>query len=162
MVLAALTKKVHDMLQITRLLSVYPVFADADEALRYFETKRSPQVQLWRRHYADALVLEIAGTLSPEHGCAAVEEAIGASDSDRNVICLCTQILDANSDGCTMLARAAAVLRERGLELVLASVEPRLEEPLRPCEQAGIRRFPTLDQALAAFGIVIEPRDRMR
>jgi hypothetical protein len=133
-------------------------------ALKYFDEKRSSRVQVWRRLYGDVLVLEIAGSLTPEQGSDSVEQAIraAAGDGTRHVICLCTQLLDASPEGCGMLVRSAAALREMSRELVLASVEARLDESLRPCEEARMRRFQTLDQALAEFGIVIAPRDRLK
>jgi anti-sigma B factor antagonist len=164
LVLAALSKKLSDFLQLTKLYTVYPVFLDVEEALKYFDEKRSSRVQVWRRLYGDVLVLEIAGSLTPEQGSDSVEQAIraAAGDGTRHVICLCTQLLDATPEGCGMLVRAAAALRELSRELVLAGVEPRLDESLRPCEVARIRRFQTLDQALAEFGIVIALRDRLK
>lgn len=163
LVLAALNKKLSDFLQLTKLYTVYPVFADVDEALKYFDGRRSTRVQVWRRSYGGVLVLEIAGALTPENGCTAVEEAINsaAADGTNHMICLCTQLLDAGPEGCGMLARAAAALRERDGELVLANVEARLDEALRPCQEASIRRFPALDPALAAFGTVIAVQNRL-
>ncbi|MGO9240231.1 MAG: STAS domain-containing protein [Bryobacteraceae bacterium] len=162
LVLAALSRKLSDFLRLTKLYTVYPVFVDVDEALRYFDDRRSTPVQVWRRSYGGVLVLEIAGALTPENGCAAVEEAINSAAAGCNhMICLCTQLLGASPEGCAMLARAAAALRERDGELVLANVEARLDEALRPCQEARIRRFPALDPALAAFGTVIAVRDRL-
>jgi hypothetical protein len=151
------------MLKITKLYTVYPVFLDLDEALKYFDDKRSRDVKLWRRTYGNVLVLEIAGSLTLDHGADAVERAIlAASDGNaRNVICLCTQLLDASPEGCALLARSADALRLRGRDLVLANAESRLDADLGPCDGASIRRYPTLDGALAAFDIHISPRDRM-
>ena len=164
LVLAALTKSLTGVMQMTHLDSVYPVFREVDEALRYFDGKRSPRVQVWLRQYQDVLVLEIAGSLAADHGSAAVEEAIRAANVDtaHHAICLCTQILDVSPDGCGLLQRAAVELKEHGRELVLANMEARLDVPLRGCVEAGIRRFSSVDEALAAFGVKVEGWDRWK
>ena len=164
LVLAALSKKLTGMMRLTRLDTVYPLFLEVDEALKYFDDKRSPRVQVWRRQYKDVLVLEIAGTLTAEQGSDAVEEAIRTAnlDTQHHVICLCSQILDVSPESCEMIERLGAALREHSRELVLANVESRLDGALRRCAEAGIRRFPSLDQALAAFGVVVGSSDKWK
>ena len=164
LVLAALTKSLTGMLQITKLYTIYPIFLGVDEALKYFDGKRSPRVQVWRRQYEDVVVLEIAGSVAPEHGSDVVEEALRVANTDRphHVICLCSQILDVSPEGLGLIDRAADTLKGHGRELVLANVEARLDGVLRHCDQAGIRRFPSLDQALAAFGVKVNASDRWK
>lgn len=164
LVLAGLTKKLSDVMQMTHLNSIYPVYVEVDDALKYFEGKRSPQVQVWSRQYQDVLVLEIAGSLAAEQGSNTVEETIRAAnvDAQHHVICLCAQLLDVSPEGCGMIERLGAALREQGRELVLANVEARLDSALQGCDEAGIRRFPSLDQALAAFGVRVEAGDRWK
>lgn len=164
LVLAALTKSLTGMLQLTKLYTIYPIFPEVDEALKYFDDKRSPRVQVWRRQYGDVLVLEIAGSLAAEHGFDAVEEAIrvASSETAHHVICLCSQILDVSPDGCGLLQRSAVQLKQYGRELVLANAEERLDASLRGCIEAGIRRFSSLDEALAAFGVKVSAWDRWK
>ena len=164
LVLAALTRNLTNTLQVTHLSSIYPIFLGVDEALKYFDGKRSPQVQVWRRQYEDVLVLEIAGLLAAEHGSDALEEALQAANADppHHVICLCAQILDVSLEGLGLIDRAAVALKENGRELVLANVDARLDGVLRHCDEAGIRRFPSLDQALAAFGVNVSAWDRWK
>jgi anti-sigma B factor antagonist len=159
-VLAALTNKMTSMLQITKLTSVYPVFLTVEEALHYFDTKRSLGVQVWRRVYGDVVVLEIAGSLAPERGLSVLDDAIQSAAGD--IICIFTQVLDVSPEACSVLKQAAAALREQRRQLVLANVEERLEDALLPLEMAGIRKFQSLDAALAACGIEIPVHDRWK
>ena len=164
LVLAALTKSLTNTLQITHLDSIYPIFLEVNEALKYFDGKRSPQVQVWRRQYEDVAVLEIAGSVAPEHGSDVVEEALRSASTDppHHVICLCAQVLDVSPEGLGLIDRAADALKGHGRGLALANVEARLDGLLRHCDQAGIRRFPTLDQALAAFGVKVNASDKWK
>ncbi len=164
LVLAALTKSLTNTMQLTHLYTIYPIFLDVDEALKYFDGKRSPRVQIWRRQYEDVVVLEIAGSVVPEHGSDVVEEALRAASTgpSHHVICLSSQILDVSPEGLGLIDRAADALKGQGRELVLANVEARLDGLLRHCDEAGIRRFPTLDQALAAFGVKVYASDRWK
>jgi anti-sigma B factor antagonist len=75
LVLFDLTKRVRDLLQITKLYTVFRVFDSRDSALAYFDSTRNPEIQVAEFRYFHVSVLGIEGSLTERYGASRVPAA---------------------------------------------------------------------------------------
>lgn len=164
LVLFDLTKRIRDMLQVTRLGSVFRVFDSRDSALAYFDSTRNPEIQVTERRYVHVSVLGIEGALTEKFGTSRVPAStqMALNSGAESVILLCPQVLDVDRVGAENLMVARRDVRERGGELVLAGVEERLLPAMSEFGVASeLRMYETVDVALGAFGLTVD-RSRWR
>jgi anti-sigma B factor antagonist len=159
LVLFDLTKRVHDLLQITKLYRVFPVYDSRESALAYFDSTREPEIRVSEGRYSHVAVLGIEGALTEKSGASRVPSAVtrALNAGAESVILLCTQVLDIDSAGADYLKQASGEVSARGGKLVLAGVEERL---LPAISAAGITHemplYDTVDAALGAFGLKVD------
>jgi anti-sigma B factor antagonist len=156
LVIFDLTKRVHDLLQITKLYTVFNDFDSRESALAYFDESRNPEIQVSENHYLHVAVLGIEGTLSEKFGASRVPSAVttALNAGAKSVILLCPQVLDIDLSGADSLRQAMSNVQERGGKLVLAGVEERLIPAMSETGIASdIPAYDTIDAALGIFGL---------
>jgi anti-sigma B factor antagonist len=154
LVIFDLTQRVHDLLQITKLYTIFNDFDSRESALAYFDSKRNPEIQVSENHYAHLAVLGIEGTLSEKFGASRVPSAVttALNTGAKSVILLCPQVLDIDRAGADRLRQARSNVHERGGELLIAGVEERLMPAISETGIADeIRMYETIDAALDVF-----------
>jgi anti-sigma B factor antagonist len=157
LVLFDLTKKVHDLLQVTRLYTVFTVFDSRESALAHFDATRKPEIRISENRFLDLSVLNIEGALTGKSGAQKVVEATQKSllSGAKSVILLCPQVLDIDRTGADNLLTAMQSVRARGGQLVLAGVEQRLLPAMSETNVIPeVPAYETIDAALKAFGLV--------
>jgi anti-sigma B factor antagonist len=156
LVLYSLTRKMRDLLQVTKLYTVFNVLESRDEAIKYFDESRTWEVQISERRYIDVAVLEVQGALTERYGAAKVTAATRAalSAGAKSVILLSPQLLEIDRFGADNLLAAESLVRAQGGELVLAGAEDRLLPALTDADVSGVlRTYETIDAALDVFGL---------
>jgi len=159
LVLFDLTKRIHDLLQITKLYTVFSVYDSREAALAHFDSTRNPEIKVTTNRHLHVAVIGIEGALTEKFGAsqvpASVTKALNAGIE--SVILLCPQVLDIDRAGGDCLLQAGREVCARGGELVLAGVEQRL---LPAITAAGIQDamplYETVDAALGRFGLVVD------
>jgi anti-sigma B factor antagonist len=157
LVLAGIRGKPKDLLQITKLYTVFQSFLTLDAALEYFESSSKNAGEISTRIHEGAAVLEVTGVLTAEQAgkvCARIDTLL--KDGIRQVVILWPQVLGIDPEAAHLILQSAEQLRKNGGDLVLAGIEPRLET-LAPIQEltARLQHSPDLAGALLALGIVL-------
>lgn len=156
LVLYSLTRKMRDLLQVTRLYTIFDVFDTRDDALKYFDGGRIWDVRVSAHRHMHISILEIEGALTERHGAAEVVAATRTAlgSGAESVILVCPQVLEVDRFGAEKLLAAQRLVREGRGYVVLAGVENRL---LSPLIEAGIpdalNMYGTVNEALGSFGL---------
>jgi anti-sigma B factor antagonist len=164
LVLFDLTRRIREVLQLTKLYRVFRVFDSRDSALAYFDSTRNPEIQVTEHRYFDVSVLGIEGSLTEKFGASRVPAAIQSSLSSgvESVIVLCPQVLEIDRAGVENLLVAQRNVRRHGGELVLSGLEERLLLGMSEPEVSNeLRLYKTVDAALGVFGLAVD-RSRRR
>ena len=66
----------RDLLQITKLYTIFQVFDSRDEAIKFFDGSRNSGVQVSERRYIDVAVFGVQGALTERYGAAKVAASL--------------------------------------------------------------------------------------
>lgn len=156
LVLFDLTKKIHDLLQITKLYTVFDVYDSRESALAHFDSTRNSQIRISEHRFFNVTVLNIEGALIEKFGAsrvlAAVQKSLDAGT--KSAILLCPQVLGIDRIGAENLLTAARGVQKHGGQLVLAGIEQRLlPEMTQTNVLSEVLSVETIDAALNLFGL---------
>jgi anti-sigma B factor antagonist len=159
LVLAGIQGKPKDLLQITKLYTVFQSFLTLDDALVYFDSKPKDGVDVSTRVYGVGAVLEVSGVLSAEQAgkiSARIDNFL--KEGIVKVVILWPQVLGIDDEAARVILQSADRLRASGGDLVLAGIEPRLE-PLIPIQEltARLQHVRYLVEALSALSVELPP-----
>jgi len=158
LVIFDLTKRVHDLLQVTKLFTVFEVFDSLRDALAHFDSTRKLDIVVSERRFFEVSVITIQGSLTKACGASRVTAAIqsAAQSGAESVILLFPQVLDIDRYAADSFIAARRDLQSYSGELVLAGVEQRL---LPAISDAGLRdEIPicaSVDEALGLFKLAV-------
>jgi anti-sigma B factor antagonist len=163
LVLFDLTRRVKDLLLMTKLYTCFEVFDTLEAVLSYFDSTRTAEVAVSERRYADVSVLEVAGAVTASTGAAKIREAAINSlrAGTRSIVVLCPQITDIDDSGAKCLSDASDGVHMAGGKLLLTGVEDRLLPRLSTVAAGSLpQNAETLDAALKAFGLSVDHSGR--
>ena len=159
LVLFDLTRKVHDLLQITKLFTVFKVFDSRDSVIAYFDSKRKPDINVTERRFGPVAIFSIEGSFTEGFGASRVTAAIQAAlaGGAESAILLFPQVLDIDRAAAEGLQAVGNEIRNRKGELVLSGVEDRLKPAMTQTGTVdGLPAYKTVDEALKRFGLKVD------